>query len=193
MNDVQGKPPLGERLRRAIMAEAGQVRPKLYTLSLLARALPAQTANDLRTDLIRKAGFSIGPRTIFYGAPRFTGASEDLAPFLSIGADCVIDVGCEIELGEKITIGDRVTLGHEVMLLTTSHELGPREHRAGPVVRAPVVLEDGCWLGPRCTVLPGVTIGKGAIVAPGSVVTKDVTANTRVSGNPARQIEVLST
>jgi len=37
-------------------------------------------------------------------------------------------------------------------------------------------------------VLPGVTIGARAVVGAGSVVTRDVSADERVAGNPARPI-----
>jgi len=45
------------------------------------------------------------------------------------------------------------------------------------------------WLGIRTIVLKGVNIGDNSIVAAGSIVTKDVKANTVVSGNPARQVK----
>ena len=76
--------------------------------------------------------------------------------------------------------------------MTSTHELGPREHRAGPIVKTPVVIEAGALLGARAIILPGVTIGAGAVVNPGAVVNKDVTPHTRVGGAPAVQIEVLS-
>ena len=41
----------------------------------------------------------------------------------------------------------------------------------------------------RAVILKGVNIGNNSIVAGGSIVTKDVKANTIVSGNPARQIK----
>ena len=45
------------------------------------------------------------------------------------------------------------------------------------------------WLGIRTIILKGVSICDNAIVAAGSIVTKDVKANTIVSGNPAKQIK----
>ena len=77
------------------------------------------------------------------------------------------------------------------MILTSTHELGPPTHRAGPVTRAPVVVKAGAWVGPRAIVLPGVTIGEGAVVMAGALVNKDVPPNARVSGTPARVIETL--
>ena len=111
---------------------------------------------------------------------------------MSIGKDCVIGRGCSFELGEWVRIGSRVTLGDEVMIITTTHELGPRDHRAGPLVRTSVTVEDGAWIGPRCVILPGVTVGSGAIVEAGSVVNKNVPANARVRGTPARVVERLA-
>jgi acetyltransferase-like isoleucine patch superfamily enzyme len=45
-----------------------------------------------------------------------------------------------------------------------------------------------CFIGARSIILPGIHVGDGSIVAIGSVVTKDVTPNTIVAGNPARVI-----
>ena len=86
-----------------------------------------------------------------------------------------------------------MTIGHQAMILTSSHEIGPKEHRAGPTVQAPVMIHDGVWIGPRSIVLPGITIGEGAIVAPGALVNKDVPAHTRVAGAPAKVVEQLAT
>ena len=44
------------------------------------------------------------------------------------------------------------------------------------------------WLGMRAIILKGVNIEDNSIVAGGSIVTKDVKANTIVSGAPAKQI-----
>jgi acetyltransferase-like isoleucine patch superfamily enzyme len=56
---------------------------------------------------------------------------------------------------------------------------------------APVVLEEGCWIGVNSTILSGVTIGKCAVVAAGSVVTKDVPDYAVVGGVPAKFIKSL--
>lgn len=180
------------RVQRSVQREAGLYRPKLETMAFVDRLIPGYTGSALRASMLRSYGFKIGKGTRVYEMPRINGALRDLARQLTVGDECVIDLGCELELGETITIGNRVTLGAEVLILTTSHELGPREQRAGPLVRSPVVIEDGAWIGARATLLPGVTIGAGAIVGPGSVVNKDVAPNTRVAGNLARQVEVLS-
>jgi acetyltransferase-like isoleucine patch superfamily enzyme len=82
-------------------------------------------------------------------------------------------------------------VGARVLFLTSGHEIGPSERRAGPVHSSPITVEDGCWIGAGSILLPGVTIGRGSIVAAGSVVTKDVAPDTLVGGIPARPIREL--
>jgi maltose O-acetyltransferase len=60
--------------------------------------------------------------------------------------------------------------------------VGPAAQRAGVPLRAPVVIEDGAWVGARCTIMPGVTIGAGAVVGASMMISKDVPANTLLLG-----------
>ena len=84
-----------------------------------------------------------------------------------------------------------MAIGHHSVLITSSHELGGPARRAGSLKTAPVVIEDGCWLGAGVTVLPGVTIHRGAVIAAGAVVAADVPPNTLAGGVPARLIKTL--
>lgn len=52
-------------------------------------------------------------------------------------------------------------------------------------------LGEGCRLGARAIVLPGLTIGEACVIAPGAVVTKDMPPRSYAIGNPA-QITALS-
>lgn len=170
--------------------ETHHLQPKLQALVMASALLPRRNAGTARARLYRLAGFRIGERTQVEGNLRITG---DLGLFLNliVGADCMIDTDCALDLEERITLGDHVTVGPGAMILTSTHELSSKERRAGPVVRNPVTVGNGAWLGARSIILPGLTIGEGSIVNPGSVVNKDVTAHTRVGGSPAVQLEVL--
>jgi maltose O-acetyltransferase len=192
MDNENAKPSGWRKLVTVMAEEATGVHPRLIALNVAASLLPRRNAPYLRSRIFSLAGFRIGDKTRLHGSPRINGA-QALFSNLTIGEDCSVDADCAFDLEEKITIGDRVTIGPGVMILTSTHELDKREHRAGPVQRNPVVVGDGVWLGARSIILPGVTIGEGSIVNPGAVVNKDVAANTRVGGIPATQLEVLGT
>jgi maltose O-acetyltransferase len=148
---------------------------------LLFRAFPPFVAPNLRTQALRAAGFRIGRASVFWGRPHFHGTG-DIARRLTIGTDSGFNAGCVFDLEDTVTIGNRVAVGHRVMFLTRDHDPGTVAQRAGAVRRAPIVVEDGAWIGARATVLPGVTIGAGAVIGAGVAVTHDVPPHTLVSG-----------
>ena len=184
-----------------VLGESAAIHPRLIMLKMRTAFIP-RAALPLRiAQMLRDTGFPVGERTTVLGLPRITGSRPDpkdsskrgLFANLIIGSDVVIDIDAVLDLEDRITVGDRVLIGAQVMILTSTHELGPKEHRAGPVIRSPVVIESGVWIGARCVILPGVTIGAGAVVNPGSVVNKDVPPNTRVGGAPAKKVEAFET
>jgi maltose O-acetyltransferase len=190
MDRTEAKVTGWRRVKVLLHEETFGIHPRLIALNLATRLLPRHQASHARARLFALAGFRIGAGTELAATPKINGG-DALFSNLVIGQGCSIDVDCVFDLEEKITLGDRVTVSPGVMILTSTHELDIREHRAGAVQRSPVKVGAGAWLGARCTILPGVTIGEGAVVNPGSVVNKDVAANTRVGGVPATPIEVL--
>ncbi|WP_297974551.1 DapH/DapD/GlmU-related protein [uncultured Bacteroides sp.] len=48
------------------------------------------------------------------------------------------------------------------------------------------------FLGANSIILPGVVVGDNVIIGSGSVVTKDITSNSVVAGNPARVISTIN-
>lgn len=53
---------------------------------------------------------------------------------------------------------------------------------------APVLLEDGVWIGSRVLVLGGTRLGRGCVVAAGSIVQGDYPAGAVIAGAPAEVI-----
>ena len=181
-----------QKLLAVLTEELRQLQPRLLLFAAAGRLLPRRSLGGLRATLLRAMGSSVGKGTRVLGLPQLTGDIERPASNLTVGAGCLLAWGCVFELGERLTIGEQVSLEAEVMVLTTSHELGPREHRAGPRMSRPVIIGRGASLGARAIVLPGVTIGEGAVVLPGSVVSKSVAPGARVGGIPARLLAPLS-
>jgi acetyltransferase-like isoleucine patch superfamily enzyme len=65
---------------------------------------------------------------------------------------------------------------------------GDRSQRP-PLTSAPVVVEDGAWIGIGAIVLKGIRIGRRARVCAGAVVTRDVGAGVVAAGNPASPVQ----
>jgi acetyltransferase-like isoleucine patch superfamily enzyme len=180
---------LRARLKNAWIVEFSNLRWRLLLCTLLARLLPEGRAATLRTGLIRAIGLRIGPGARFLGMPKIQSQHPGpLGPRLQIGANCTIGTRVILEFGEVLTIGDRVSLANGVVILTTTHQLGPKEHRAGPLVRNPVVIGNDVTIGADAIILPGVTIGDAAHVLPNSVVNSSVAPGVTVSGIPARPL-----
>jgi maltose O-acetyltransferase len=179
-------------LEHDLREEVANFDPRFVIGRLVIGFIPPLVGNRLRTKILRLAGVAIGPGTTIGGTLSVHGGGRP-ARRIQIGANCWINDSCVLDASAAITIGNNVALGQGVMILTNTHELGPSEYRAGPLVGLPVVVGDGAWIGARTTVLPGVTIGPGAIVAAGAVVNKPVAANTMVAGVPARVVRTLET
>ena len=182
--------PLWRRAIDAVQTEVVGIHPRLVAYNLAAGMLPLRASGELRAQLLRLTGFSVG-RGVRINGPLKISGPRGITGRLQIGRDCSIDTECMLELSDDLLVGDRVTMEPGVMILTSTHELDFPQHRAGKIITSPVTIGDGAWLRARSIVLPGVKIGAGAVVEVGSVVNKDVAADTRVGGSPAAKLEVL--
>jgi acetyltransferase-like isoleucine patch superfamily enzyme len=180
---------LRARLTEAWVVEFSNFRWQLLLWPLLARLLPEGRAAGLRTSLLRLIGLHIGSGTRFLGMPKLQSNSPGpLGPRLQIGELCTVGTTVILEFGDVLKIGDRVTLADGVVILTSTHQLGPKEHRAGPLVRNSVVIGNDVVIGADAIILPGTTIGDGAHVLAKSVVNASVAPGATVSGIPARPL-----
>ena len=132
---------------------------------------------------------------------------------LHIGDYCVVNStsiildneGTEIRIGNKTSIGKaqivslepyKIEIGEDCMfssdiiiMNTDVHRIYDVDTRLKTNEGKEISIGNHVWLGIRTIILKGVTIGDNSIVAAGSIVTKDVKANTIVSGTPAKQIK----
>lgn len=151
--------------------------------------IPPYVGTRTRVRVLRLLGFrGIHPTVVFGGLPTLVGSATQL----SIGRRCHFNVGCFFDLSNTIRFGANVSCGQQVMFLTETHKVGEPRYRAGELTSMPIIVGDGCWIGARATILPGVTIGEGAIIAAGAVVNRDVEPHTMVGGVPAKQVRELN-
>ena len=104
--------------------------------------------NVIRKRLYRLAGLKIRRARIY---PRCFFGSKNI----EIGDGSFINYNCFFDTSAHIEIGKNVHFGMGVMLVTSSHSIGSEECRAGQNISAPIIIEDGCWIGANSVVLGG--------------------------------------
>jgi len=139
-----------------------------------------------RLRLLARCGLSIsgaahvGPSCYFHHAD------------IHIGEHSTINRECYFENVANVTIGTYCGLSIGVMVVTSNHSLGPPHARSVSDWRyESVTIEDGCWIGARATIMPGVTIGRGCVVGAGALVRDDCEPNGLYVGVPAKRIREL--
>ena len=110
---------------------------------------------------------------------------------VQIGKGCYVNYFCYFDASDYITIDDRTHIAMKCSFITSSHEIGNKECRAGLNTTAPIHVGKGVWIGANATILPGVTIEDGCIIAAGAVVNKNCEANSLYAGVPAIRINRL--
>lgn len=151
----------------------------------------------------RDPGLVLGDGVAVY---TWTSFSIEREGFMEVGDETVL-VGAQFMCAEHIRIGSRVVISYNVTIADSDfHPRDPDVRREDvralapgstrprpPLDSSPVSVDDGAWIGIGALILKGVHIGAGAHVGAGSVVTRDVPANARVSGNPARPVDEAPT
>lgn len=124
----------------------------------------------------------------------------------TIGNNCTI--GAFVEINQGVTIGNNVKIGAFVFIpdgvtIEDNVFIGPHacftnDKQPKATDKNGNLLQHGEWemkqtlvkqaasIGANATIICGITIGEHALVGAGSVVTKDVSPDTIVAGNPAR-------
>ena len=156
-----------------------------------------ERSNRLRpqilTDLVGQY-LNDAERAKLYGLPDSTRIRERakiISPeHLRLGEHCWIGEGAVLDASGGLTIGEHTSIGVNTLVFTHSSWLANMmlENHSGSdlIVRKPVTIGKGCFIGSLVVIMPGVTIGDFATVQPNSVVAKDVPERCLVAGNPAR-------
>lgn len=123
--------------------------------------------------------------------------NQVFTPSIVIGNNVTIQKDCHIGAINKIVIGNNVLMGSKIFISDHSHGdtslssilLPPLDR---PLIsKGPIYIENNVWVGEGAVILSGVTIGENSIIGANSVVTKSVSKNCVVAGNPAKIIKEL--
>lgn len=113
---------------------------------------------------------------------------------IQIGDYCGLS-NVAITSGNCVKIGQHVMIGAGTKIYDTDFHPVSYEKRLIPgnpeenISTAPIIIEDGAFIGAGSLILKGVTIGQHSVIGAGSVVTKNVPANEIWAGNPAKFIK----
>lgn len=141
----------------------------------------------LRKMIYKSMGYKIGKGSMIYHQC-FCGAGKGR---LKLGGHSYINYRSFLDLGDDIIIGNHVSVAFGCTFINSSHELGDENQRAGKGIAKKIVVEDGCWIGARTTIMPGVTIKKGCVIGSDSLVLTDTEPNGLYVGHPAKRIKDL--
>lgn len=101
---------------------------------------------------------------------------------LTVGNHCWIGENVWVDNLDYVVIGNNVCLSQGSLLLTGNHDytISSFDYR-----NAPILLEDGVWIGAKAVVCPGVTCKSHSILSVGSIATKNLEEYTVYQGSPA--------
>jgi len=143
--------------------------------------------------LTNPRAISIGKKVLIRKGARLeaVGEPDGGRPKITIGEGTVIQFYFHCGAAKSVTIGKNVLISGRVFVTDHDHVFDDHQlpaRKCHELKSAPVVIEDGAWLGEGCVILKGVTVGERAVVGANAVVTKDVPPFTVVGGVPARII-----
>ncbi len=115
------------------------------------------------------------------------GSTRIFHPWLfSIGRWSIISDGVTIYNLGPIRIGEHVVISQDAYLCAGTHDYTRPDL---PLLRPPITIESGVWIGAGAFIGPGVTIGRNSVIGARAVVVKDVPPGVVAAGNPARVIK----
>lgn len=125
-------------------------RAKFNTLKNITLKSNIQIGTDARFLLIRE----------YYGA-RYN-------PNLFIGENVVIGNRCTFLVATDLIIEEDCLIASDVLFTTESHGIDPvnyDSYNKQPLTAKSIIIRNGCWIGEKVSILPGVEIGEKSIIA----------------------------
>jgi putative colanic acid biosynthesis acetyltransferase WcaF len=163
-------------------SRAEQLRRVLWTFGSLAIRWSPRPCFAWRRAVLRLFGAKVGREVRLYSSTRiYMPWNVEIADWAALGEDVFI-----YSLG-KVYVGAGASLAYRTHVCAGTHDFSDPTL---PLLKPPVVIEDGVWIGTEAFIGPGTTVCRGAIVGARAVVVKDVASLHIVAGNPARQVGV---
>ena len=164
-----------------------------YTFFSFSQLLfPLMFISPLRVLFLRIFGAKVGKNTVIERIRLFNLYRKGFSG-LVIGDSCFLGDGVTLDLANKIKLENNVTLSLDTLVLTHTN-VGYSDHplqKFIPSISKPVIFKNGCFVGVRSTILPGVVLGESSAVAASALVNTDVPAFTLVGGIPAKLLKKM--
>jgi acetyltransferase-like isoleucine patch superfamily enzyme len=168
-----------------------------FDRSIVSFGIPVISVN-------KDAKFTIGKNFVFKSGKQFNQIGRPHPTYFTVRGDGVLTIGNNVGMSntsivceKSITIGNNVRIGANVVIYDTNfHSLDVVKRTSNPedksdIIRRPIVIEEGAFIGSHVTILKGVVIGRNSIVGSASVVTKSIPPNEIWAGNPAKFLRPL--
>lgn len=132
----------------------------------------------------------IGRNSRFLFVKEYQGVKHN--PIIKIGGGTSLGNRFSALAAAPIEIGERCLIASDVLITSENHGCNPElsdNYANIPLITGAVSIGDGCWIGEKVSILPGVALGKRCIVACNSVVTKSFPDYSMIAGIPAKIIK----
>jgi len=157
-----------------------QARRVVWALGRWLIRLSPRPCFAWRRGVLRLFGARVGEHVNIYpSTDLYMPWNVEIGDWTALGEDVFV-----YSLG-KVTIGRSVTISYRSHICAGTHDLNDPTL---PLIKPPVDIEDGVFVGTDAFLGPGVRVGRAAVVGARAVVVKDVEPFTIVGGNPARPI-----
>ena len=120
----------------------------------------------------------------------------EFSPLIEIGDNVSINYDVHITACNKVVIEEGTLIASKVFITDHFHgrthgediKIGPQGRKL--YSKGEVHIGKNVWIGEGVAIMPGVSIGDNCIIGANSVVTKSISSDFVVAGNPARVIGV---
>ena len=179
---VDQKEKIGEKVLGYPIIASDEDLPKLLkqTPHVLITTGMVQP-NKLRANLYKMA---LGNNGIF---PVIVAPTATVSKHANVGAGTVIMhyamVNAGASVGENCIINTKSLVEHDSSVAHHTHV------STAAVVNGNCIIGESCMIGSNATIIHGIKVGANSVVGAGAVVTKDVSFNQIVVGNPAKSMK----